>query len=980
MTRRLVGRLFIGVLLLIGSSSAFAQSGSGIAGVVKDATGAVLPGVSVEAASPVLIEKVRTVVTDAAGQYKIVDLRPGTYSVTFSLAGFSTVKRDGIELTASFTASVNADMRVGAVEETVTVSGAAPTVDVQNVVQQKVMTRDVIDAIPSGQKGVASVGALIPGVVTLNQDVGGTASTVNQMAIHGGRQGEMQLLYDGLYYNNGQGRGGQFTALALNDGTVQELSLETGGLSAESELGGIRTNVVPKEGGNTFKGTGFGAVTGSKLQSDNFSDTLKAQGLTSVPRTNKVYDVNAGLGGPLALNKLWFYGSFRRWASYQEVAGIYYSADPTAHVYTPDLSRPAQSIETNTNMSLRLTWQATPRNKINVQAQQAPQDRPFYGYSLGALTTAPEATQASKSIPDYFGLASWTSPVTSRLLLEAGAGFVNKDYVVFPQPGVDLSTPSYKDLGTNITWGNYGGGSSTLFGHNDSHQFNTRFTASYVTGSHAVKAGFTFMNSSSYVTSSLNPTQTTLQLLNGVPRQVTVFAIPLTLEEVMKANVGLFGQDQWTIRRFTLNAGLRFDYLNSYVPAQHIGPAPQVPNRNVDFPEVDDVPNWKNVSPRLGAVYDLFGDGKTAVKVNLGRYLEGPNLVSFTRAANPAGAIVQSATRTWTDLNGDFVPQADELGPLSNANFGNSVITTTYAPDALTTRGYNWEFSGAVQHELLPKLSVNVSYFRRWYGNLRVTQNTAVTTANFSPYCITGPVDSRLPGGGGDSICGFNDVNAAQFGKVINVIQNASHFGNPEDVYDGVDVNLNARLPRAVVVSGGVSIGRERTNNCYAISDLSLTNALPAAAPKTNAFCDVRPPLQPNVKFLAVYPLPWNVQAAATFQSLPGPQITATYAATNAQIAPSLGRNLSSGASGTATVDLIPPGTMYSDRIYQLDFRVSKTLVPAHTHRLQANLDVYNVMNASAVLALNTTYGSAWLRPTTVMQGRLVKFSVQVDL
>ncbi len=979
MSRVLASAFVVGLLLAAGSSRLFAQSGSGIAGVVKDATGAVLPGVTVEASSPALIEKVRTVVTDAAGQYKVVDLRPGTYSVTFSLAGFATVKREGIELTASFTASVNAELRVGSVEETVTVSGAAPTVDVQNVVQQKVMTRDVIDAIPSGQKGVASVGALIPGVLALNQDVGGTASTVNQMAIHGGRQGEMQLMYDGLYYNNGQGRGGQFTALALNDGTVQELSLETGGLSAESELGGIRTNVVPKDGGNTFKGTGFGAITGHALQSDNFTDDLKARGLAAVPRTNKVYDANAGLGGPIAENKLWFFGSFRRWASYQEVAGIYYSADPTAHVYTPDLSRPAQSIETNTNYSLRLTWQATPKNKVNVQAQQAPQDRPFYGYSLGALTTAPEATQASKSIPDYFALASWSSAPTSRVLLEAGAGFVNKDYVVFPQPGVDLSTPSYKDLGTGITWGNYGGGSSTLFGHNDSHQFNTRFVASYVTGSHAVKAGFTFMNSSSYVTSSLNPTQTTLQLLNGQPRQVTVFAIPLTLEEVMKANVGIFVQDQWTVKRFTLNAGVRYDYLNSYVPAQHIGPGPQVPTRNVDFAEVDNVPNWKNVSPRLGVSYDLFGSGKTAVKASLGRYLEGPNLVSFTRAANPAGAIVQSATRTWTDLNGDFVPQANELGPVSNSNFGNSVINTTYAPDALTTRGYNWELSGAIQHELLPRVSVNAAYFRRWYGNLRVTQNTAVTSASFSPYCITAPVDSRLPGGGGNSLCGFYDVNPAQFGKVVNVIQNASTFGNPADVYDGVDLNLNARLPRSAVVSGGVSVGRERTNNCYALSDLSLTSALPATAAKTEAFCDVRPPFQPNVKFLAVYPWPWNIQTAATFQSLAGPQITATYAATSAQIAPSLGRNLSSGASGTATVDLIAPGTMYSDRIYQVDFRLSKTLTAARARRLQVNLDVYNTLNSSAVLALNTTYGSAWQRPTTVLQGRLVKFSAQFD-
>ena len=195
-----------------------AQANSAIAGVVKDSSGAVLPGVTVEASSPALIEKVRSAVTDGEGQYKIVDLRPGDYTVTFTLTGFSTVKREGIELTASFTANVNAELRVGALEETITVSGAAPTVDVQNVVQQRVMTRDVIDAIPVGAKSVMSIGVLIPGVTTNSQDVGGTAVRFGGAGDPRQRAHEQQLLYDGVYYNNGQGRGGSFTAIAPNVG------------------------------------------------------------------------------------------------------------------------------------------------------------------------------------------------------------------------------------------------------------------------------------------------------------------------------------------------------------------------------------------------------------------------------------------------------------------------------------------------------------------------------------------------------------------------------------------------------------------------------------------------------------------------------------------------------------------------------------------------------------------------------------------
>jgi len=952
-------------------AAAMAQSGSAIAGVVKDTTGAVLPGVTVEASSPALIEKARTVVTDAAGQYKIINLVPGDYTVTFALSGFSTVKRDGIVLTASFTATVNADLRVGALAETITVSAESPTVDIQNVMQQSVMTRDIIDSVPTGQKSVSAIGALIPGVTASNQDVGGTAFTSGQLAIHGSRAGEMQLLYDGMYYNNGQGRGGIFAGISTIDGTVQEMSLETAGLSAESELGGIRTNIVPKDGGNRFKGGLFGAFTNDNFQSDNLTDELKARGLTAAPVVRKIYDVNPSIGGPIQKDRLWFFGSFRTWSSQSTVAGIYSSVDPKSPVYTPDLSRPGLNIEKNMASSLRLTWQATAKNKIAAQYQPGVKDRPFYGYSLGALTTAPEATQANRSLPDYLAQAGWTSPVTSRLLLESGVAFMNLDYVVFPQPGVSYDAPSFRDLGTGITWGNYGGGSSTLFGHNASHQLNTRFAASYVTGSHAAKAGLTFMRSSSYVTSDLNPTETTLQVLNGSPRQVTVFAIPLTYEEVMKANVGLFGQDQWTIKRLTLNLGVRFDYLNSSVPAQHIGPSPQTPTRNVDFAAVENVPDWKDVSPRMGAAFDLFGNGKTAIKVSLGRYLEGPNLVAFTRAANPASAIVTSATRTWNDTNNDFAPQLSELGPLNPSNFGTSNITTRYADAALTTRGYNWETSASLQHELLPRVSANIGYFRRWYGNFRATDNLNATPADYSPYCITAPLDSRLPGGGGYQRCGLFDGN--RIFATNNVITLSKDFGDQSEIFNGVDVGVNARLPRGVAVSGGTSTGRVATNTCFAID-----------SPQALLDCEVKPPFLTQVKLIGVYPLPWGLQTAATFQSIPGPQITAAYAATNAQIAPSLGRNLSScgtttPCNGTATVPLVAPGTMYEERLNQLDFRISRLFKLASAGRLQANVDLYNAFNASPVLALNNTFGPLWQRPTTILQGRLIRFSAQVD-
>lgn len=301
-------------------------------------------------------------------------------------------------------------------------------------------------------------------------------------------------------------------------------------------------------------------------------------------------------------------------------------------------------------------------------------------------------------------------------------------------------------------------------------------------------------------------------------------------------------------------------------------------------------------------------------------------------------------------------------------------MSTQYAPGALTNRGYNWEIQTGIQHELLPRVSLAATYTRRWYGNLRATQNTAVTSANFSPFCITSPLNAGLPGGGGNQLCGYYDVNPPQFGLTSNVIQVEPQS---QDVYDGIDLAANTRLVKGIVLNGGVSLGRERTNTCFALGDLSLSAG---TSPQMQAFCDTRPPLQPNVKALAVYPLPWwDLQASAAFQSLPGPQITATYTATNAQIFPSLGRNLSAGVNGTANLQLIAPGTLYGDRLNQLDLRLSKAFAIMHGRRIHASVDLYNALNASPVISQNNTYGPAWQQPTLVLQPRLVKFGGQID-
>ena len=307
-----VGGLLALALVVLVPTAARAQAS--IAGVVKDASGAVLPGVTVEAASPALIEKTRSVVTASDGQYRIVDLRPGPYTVTFSLAGFSTVRREGLDLSGSATVTIDIDMRVGTLEETITVTGSTALVDVQSVQQQRVLSKEVIDTLPTGRTTI-NVAVLIPGIqlsTTFSgegQDVGGSTGEVQQtLSIHGSRGGDMRRMVDGLSM---QSQGTSVSAFAANSGMIQEVTVDTAAGSAEQSAGGVRMNIIPREGGNTFTGSLFVTGTNEDLQSDNIDQELRDRGLISTSSVKSNWEINPAFGGPLLRDRLWFFVSGR---------------------------------------------------------------------------------------------------------------------------------------------------------------------------------------------------------------------------------------------------------------------------------------------------------------------------------------------------------------------------------------------------------------------------------------------------------------------------------------------------------------------------------------------------------------------------------------------------------------------------------------------------------------------------------------------
>jgi hypothetical protein len=497
----------------------------------------------------------------------------------------------------------------------------------------------------------------------------------------------------------------------------------------------------------------------------------------------------------------------------------------------------------------------------------------------------------------------------------------------------------------------------------------------------------------------------TEQFLNGVPKQLTLQNTPLNEYETVGLNLGIFAQEQWTMKRVTANLGVRYDHLNAYIPAQNQPPVPLAPQYGPRvFPEYDNLPNWNDISPRLGVSIDLFGDGKTAVKGNFSRFVEGMG-VGLAQLVNPIAADSNASTkRSWNDVNGNYAPDCDltnpaanaECGANSNQSFGLPLLTTQFDPKAVTgwgTRPYNWEAMASVQRQLTPGFSVDVSYNRRWYGNFLATSNDAVTPADFDEYSVTTPSDPRLAGGGGQVITGLYDVVPSKFGQVQNVIRSANHYGDMSYIYNGVDVNMRVRLPAGIMVQGGTSTGRLALNDCGVllgnpqISSVGTSFLSVGTQPLNTAFCDVEPPFITQIKLLGNVPLPWwGLQASFSLQSLQEPQegsgrlpgILGTLTYTNAQIAPSLGRNLSAGPNSVVSTQIVPPGTIYGDRLNQLDLRFTKNIKRGGV-RVQPQFDIYNLLNNNAVLSLNNTYGAAWQRPVAIEPGRLIKVGIQLN-
>ena len=981
-----VGIGFLVFVCVVLAGSAWAQQASGIAGLVTDETGGVLPGVTVEASSPALIEQVRTAVTDGQGRFNIVQLRPGTYVVTFTLPGFSVVRREGVELTTGFTATVNVNLQVGALEETITVTGQVPLVDVQNVRRAEVISDELLAILPSGTKNFQGIARLVPGM-SGGLTAGGSTGIYGSNSVHGnsvhGKQGG-KMAYDGMQTSN-LAAGGHMSYL-MNPSTVEEISLESGGISAESDASGFMLNLIPKEGGNSYSGVLDGTFSGENLQGDNVNDDMRGRGLTTRAKTKHLYDTNMTIGGPVRRDRLWFFAATRLSGTKTDKPGIFFNSTRGTPLYTPDLDQPAFNKEWLKSIGGRMTWQAAERHKISAFADvQSFQVRGYGG------NTAPEAHTGWVFWPAGLYQATWSAPMTNRLLFEAGMSLTKNGFTYSREEITDVfgfvvaeTDVSTVEASTGLRYN----AKNRYYNRNDQDRYVQRFSMSYVTGTHALKAGFQAQehvyNQDLVVNQSVE-----YRFLRQRPTQITQWATPLELRQRTKPDLGIYVQDQWAVDRLTLNLGLRFDYFKGTVPAHETPAGLFAPVR--DFPEITDVPNWMDLNPRVGVAYDLFGTGQTAFKGTIGRYV-GKMSSSVGWASNPLVTSVNNVNRSWADANEDFIPDCDltngnangECGAISNANFGqanpNALVYDEDLTQGFGNRDYFWDVSLEVQHEFGPRVSVTVGYYRNWtdhYGEAglqsltaAVLDNQAVTPGDYDPYSIIAPVDPLLPDGGGYTVSGMFDVVPELFGQGVFVGRRPGNFGDGHHKHsDFFTASFDTRLGDGIVLGGSVDMGRTVRDECITID-----------SPQNLLNCRVVTPFsgQTQVKVHGAYPLPGDFVLSAVFQNLSGIDYEANFRVPNAAIAPSLGRNLaacgmSAVCAASVSVPLVGPQELFEPRATVLDLRLSKIFSLGDRMRLQANLDIYNLTNSNSVLSIVSTYGSSWRRPTRILPARMMQ-------
>jgi hypothetical protein len=986
-----------------------------LTGTVRDGSGGVLPGVTVEASSPALIEKTRAAVTDGSGQYRIVDLAPGTYALTFTLPGFSIVRRDNIQLTGTQVATIPIEMRVGGIEETITVTGESPVVDVQSSRREIVLDDSTIQTLPATRAAGALLNAT-PGVfvgdASLSVSPAMTAFNARSSTINAG-----SVAGEGRYAVNGfpitAARSGGFSSYVYDTVNADEIAVTVGGGLGESDIGGPVMNIIPRSGGNTFLGSAFYNNAGEWSSADNLTSEIQAlnPNLRPNPGVLKTYDWSVSYGGPIKRDRLWFYANYRDLSGQTAMQGIQANANAGNPARWDWVGSPidARLVQDRTMWIGRMTGQfGKHRVRVNSEYQARCEGTPLnvgtegchnrgedwigLGNNIGGQQS-PEATSTAGrgyfDVPFYINQGTWTMPATNRVLLEAGyTAFRYQPIFGHPPPDgiINLIAVTEQSNAINPATGlryapvaNYRYRAVPSWGPAQASTDDAMASASYVTGSHSAKFGYQYRRLDILDKDQASETQLAYRFNRGVPNAVSYY-LPDFGRRTITSTHSFFVQDSMTRGRLTLQGALRYDRASSYAPPElngttntsFLNPQP------ITIERTPGVETYNDITPRVGVAYDVFGTGRTALKFNWGMYLAYAANDSPYTSTNPGATVVRNVqNRGWTDGDNDKVVDCDLLNPAANGecalatgtapNFGKLGAAQQVDPDVLTGWGVrpgDTQYTVTLQQELMPRLSADASFTHRSFHGFFVTdvlnRRAGGVASYYESYTLTAPTDSRLADGGGYPVTVFVPTLAAAQAAPQLVLTNESSIGDERSsVWDGFELTLNSRLRNGLVAQVGTTTGRAKVDTCAVATlynNVGFGGAITGPNPRG---CNNVEPWQTTLRGLVSYTIPRvDVLVSTVLRSQPSSLITANWQVPNSVIAGALG-HLPPGATptGTTTLQLTDnEHRVYADeRRTQVDMRFAKILRFGRT-RTDIGVDVNNLFNTSYATGFNQTY------------------------
>jgi hypothetical protein len=930
----------LAIVLAFGIAPAAAQTGQTfgeLVGKVTDDQGGVLPGVTVTLSGPAVMG-VPTAVSGANGIYRFPAVNTGTYSLKFELGGFAPLVRSGIVVPVRQTVTVDAQMKLASLQETVTVSGSSPTIDVENTKVGARLSQEILTAVPTSRTIFGST-TVLPGMTMGRQDPGGlNAATSTGMTAHGA--GTYNLNYYGVTADTPQNYGSMYY---MDFGSAEEVSVDTAAMGAEvGGGGGANINVIPKSGGNNVKGDALYSITGKGLWNhftgDNITDSLRAQGITD-PTLRSLKDFNTSFGGPFLRDRLWWFGSLRNYTTVEATPGYtVVNADGT-------LTNPFDSNLRNYTASTK--YQANKNNQISAFWTYNRKFQPHRG--AGTTQPLPQGTLHQES-PKNLINANWTSVMGQNTFLEVSSTYFHMHWPStfadeFNDLPANLQRPATFNIGTSIY---IDGPEPTGQRLRDAyrHQTNigiTRYIDGFLGATHQLKTGFE---------NWWTPTGTDgFQIFNDVrlrytgpattcsptvrtgctPSEVFLYNTPLVQQTKMK-NISAFVQDRASYNRVTLNLGLRFAHFDGTIPAQSNGGAvwgAACAACNQSFAETTPPYSWNTFAPRLGAVFKLTEDGKNVAKASYSRYYE--NMYTSEYSSINGNSINTSGVATYAWAGAFNAAGQPVLGALKS-----QFVAKSNAIDPNLKDPKDDEIMFAFQRELMNNVSFNVDWIQRWFNDQTIDQdcyglpcNTTASAAyiqnkaalDFGPDNLTGTADDRN--------LTFYQVAPAFVGKDTFFHTNCGNNAtvNCTQKYRALEMSVSKRMSNHWQMQGSYvwsrldgDINLDYTNPNNALSFIGNGRG---TADQPHAF-----------KLLGSYQAPFGVTLGANYQALSGLPRDRVLSVTLSQ--------------GTASLRVEPRGTYQQDFLNLLSLRADKSFKLGGGHRASFVAELHNVLNSSA--------------------------------